>query len=125
MQVCADNVRGLKPATEAMDFPFGGSGRGALPAGRSRSVSPGGLQASENANMSSAKTGENPVHRKSKVSSGRLVLWRSVGPKARPNGVVDGHRVDIPEPGLLAMEGHGPSFERDCWLFACVPDAGP
>ena len=104
MQICADNVWGLKPDTEAMDFPLGGSGRGALPADRSRSVSPGGLQASENANMSSAKTGENPVHRKSKVSSGRLVLWRLVGPKARPNGVVDGHPVDIPEPEWSVME---------------------
>ena len=57
-----------------------------------------GLLASDYVGMSNDKTGENPVHRKSKVSSGRLVLWRLVGPKARPNGVVDGHRVDIPEP---------------------------
>ena len=96
MQLCADNVWGLKPATEAMDFLFGGSGRGALYAGRSPSVSPGGLHTSENVNISSDKTGENPVHRKSKVSSGRFVLWRLVGPKARPKGVADGHTVDIP-----------------------------
>jgi hypothetical protein len=80
------------------------SGRGALHAGRSLSVSRGGLHASENANISSDKTGENPVHRKSKVSSGRFVLWRLVGPKARPNGVADGHPVDIPEPRLSVME---------------------
>ena len=72
--------------------------------------------------MSSDKTGENPVHRKSKVSSGRLVLWRLVGPKARPNGVADGHQVDIPEPDKSAMEGHGLSFKRDCWLCACISE---
>ena len=65
--------------------------------------------------MSSDNTGENPVHRKSKVSSGRLVLWRLVGPKARPNGVVDGQQVDIPAPEYSAKEGHGPSSMRDCW----------
>ena len=118
MQLCADNVWGLKPSTEAMDLPIRVSGRGALCAGRSRSVSPGGLHTSENANMSSDKTGENPVHRKSKVSSGRLVLWRLVGPKPRPNGVGDGCPVDIPEPEWIVMEGHGASSERDRWLCA-------
>jgi len=49
------------------------SGRGALYAGRSHSVSSGGLHASADADISSAKTGENPVHRKPKGSSGRLV----------------------------------------------------
>ena len=73
MAFCADNVRGLKPATEAMDFLLGGSGRGALHAGRSHSVSSGGLHASEDADISSAKRGENPLHRKPKGSSGRLV----------------------------------------------------
>ena len=98
MAFCADNVRGLKPATEAMDFSLGGSGRGALYAGRSHSVSSGGLHTSEDADISSAKRGENPLHRKPKGSSGRLVLWSLVGPKARTNVVADGHRVDIPEP---------------------------
>ena len=73
MAFCADNVRGLKPATEAMDLPLA-SGRGALHAERSHSVSSGGLHASADADISSAKTGENPVHRKPKGSSGRLVL---------------------------------------------------
>jgi len=54
--------------------------------------------ASEDADISSAKRGENPLHRKPKGSSGRLVLWSLVGPKARTNVVADGHRVDIPEP---------------------------
>ena len=103
MAFCADNVRGLKPATEAMDLRSCAnahfvSGRGALHAGRSHSVSSGGLHASEDADISSAKRGENPLHRKPKGSSGRLVLWSLVGPKARTNVVADGHRVDIPEP---------------------------
>ena len=72
MAFCADNVRGLKPATEAMDSLLE-SGRGALYVGRSHSVSSGGLHTSADADISSAKTGENPVHRKPKGSSGRLV----------------------------------------------------
>jgi hypothetical protein len=74
MAFCADNVWGLKPATEAMDRSLGIGGRGALGVGRSRSVSSGGLLPSEDADISSDKTGENPVHRKPKGSSGRLVL---------------------------------------------------
>ena len=59
-----------------------------------------GLLPSANAGISSAKTGENPVHRKPKVSAVQFVFCRSVGPKARPNGVVDGCQVYIPEPGI-------------------------
>ena len=68
-------------------------------AGRSGSVSSRGLHTSENAGISSAKTGENPVHRKPKVSPARFVPRRSVGPKARAIAVADGCQVDIPEPG--------------------------
>lgn len=64
------------------------------------SVSSGGVVSSANAGISSEKTGENPVHRKPKVSQGRLVLLSLVGPKARPYGVVDGSQVEIPEPGV-------------------------
>ena len=55
--------------------------------------------ASKDAGISSAKTGANPVHRKPKVSAVQFVCCRSVGPKARPFGVVDGCQVYIPEPG--------------------------
>ncbi len=41
--------------------------------GGSVSVSRRGLPASEDAGISSEKTGENPVHRKPKVSSARFV----------------------------------------------------
>ena len=58
------------------------------------------MHTSENAGISSEKTGENPVHRKPKVSVVQFVCDGSVGPKARPQGVVDGCQVDIPEPGV-------------------------
>ena len=46
--------------------------------------------------MSNEKTGENPVHRKPKVSWGRFVRPGLVGPKMRLKGVVDGQQVNIP-----------------------------
>ena len=61
-----------------------------------------GLPPSANAGISSAKTGENPVHRKPKVSAVPFVCCRSVGPKARLISVVDGCQVYIPEPGMKA-----------------------
>ena len=121
MQVCADNVRGLKPSTEAMDFgqrEAVRSGRGALSAGRSRSASSGGLHSSENAGISSAKTGANPVHRKPKVSAARFVRCRSVGPKARAKAVVDGCQVDIPEPGVEVDPNRTLSLGV-IWLLVC------
>ena len=48
--------------------------------------------------MSNEKKGENPFHRKPKVSWGRFVRPGLVGPKPRANAVGDGHLVDIPEP---------------------------
>ena len=64
------------------------------------SGSPRGLHTSKDVGISSAKTGENPVHRKPKVSAVQFVCCGSVGPKARPLGVVDGCQVYIPEPGV-------------------------
>ena len=71
-------------------------GRGALYTGRSRSVSSGGLYTSENAGMSS----ENYVgiimveslrfHGEGSSAHGKP------GAKARPEGVVDAHTVEIP-----------------------------
>ena len=46
---------------------------------RSRRVTDGGAQRSEDADMSSDKTGEIPVRRKPKVSWGRFVLPGLVG----------------------------------------------
>ena len=64
------------------------------------SVSPCGLHTSKDVGISSAKTGENPVHRKSKVSAVQFVCGGLVGPKARLSSVVDGHGVYIRRPGV-------------------------
>jgi hypothetical protein len=46
--------------------------------------------------MSNFKTGENPVHRKSKVSWATVIVPGLVGPKPRRVSVGDGQRVNIP-----------------------------
>jgi len=66
--------------------------------GRSGSVNPRGRNTSEDAGISSEKTGENPVRRKPQGSSGRLVLWRLAGPKPKARAVGDGQTVKIPSP---------------------------
>ena len=129
MWLRADNVRGLKPGTEARDsgHSFGGaaSGRGALSPGRSGSVSSRGLVTSADAGISSAKTGANPVHRKPKVSAARLVRRRSVGPKARPLGVADGCQVYIPEPGVKAkLLGTRVGGSSGCWYASPARASG-
>ena len=48
--------------------------------------------------ISSVKTGENPVRRKTKVSNARSIRVGLVGPKPRPKGVGDGRLVNIPAP---------------------------
>jgi hypothetical protein len=48
--------------------------------------------------MSSEKTRENRVRRKSKVSDGRLIRVGLVGPKPRLESVGDGQQVNIPVP---------------------------
>ncbi len=72
---CAENVTGLKSTTEAA-APMSESksgGRGALPGRRSRRVNSCGALGSENAGMSSDNPGENPGHRKPKVSYATLI----------------------------------------------------
>ena len=54
-------------------------GRGAFLEDGSQTVRTGGLLGSENAGISSEKTSENLVHRKPKVSWGRLVRPGLVG----------------------------------------------
>ncbi len=117
MWPCADNVRGLKPPTEAWDPRFAWGGRGVLWMGRSVSGSRRGLSTSKNAGISSDKTGGNPVHRKPKVSAARLVRCGSAGPKARAQAVVDGCQVHIPEPGVKVRCSWGRLGEAllGCW----------
>ena len=52
-------------------------------------VRAGGRYRSENVGISSTNAGENPAHRKSKVSWATQIGSGLVGPKARPKGVVD------------------------------------
>ena len=59
-------------------------------------VSHRGAERSENVGISSKKSGENPFHRKPKVSRATRIVPGLVGPKARPKGVVDGQQVNIP-----------------------------
>ena len=65
---------------------------------RSMNVSPCGARTSANAGTSSAKAGEKPARRESKVSWATLIVPGSVGPKPRPKGVGDGQLVHIPVP---------------------------
>jgi hypothetical protein len=64
--------------------------------GEAGSVRTGGRQRSENVGISSTNEGENPSHRKPKVSWATQIVPGLVGPKARPKGVVDGQLVNIP-----------------------------
>jgi hypothetical protein len=79
----AENVTGLKCSTEDMDVLFIGRGRGALIGRRSWTARSGGALSSENAGMSNHKAGENPAHRKSKVSWATIIDPGLVGPKPR------------------------------------------
>ena len=72
---CAEDLTGLKSTAEAA-APMSESslgGRGAFPGQRSHDVSFDGALGSENAGMSSDNPGENPGHRKPKVSYATLI----------------------------------------------------
>ena len=60
------------------------------------SVRTGGRQRSENVGISSINAGENPAHRKPKVSWATQLGPGLVGPKTRQKCVVDGQLVNIP-----------------------------
>ena len=57
---------------------------------RSRTARNDGALRSENVGMSSTNAGENPAHRKTKVSWAMKISSGLAGPKARLNSVVDG-----------------------------------
>jgi hypothetical protein len=79
---CAENVTGLSIIPKIRTLVYK-SGRGALISHRSRTVRFGGALSSENAGMSNYKAGENPAHRKSKVSWTTIIVPGLVGPKPR------------------------------------------
>ncbi len=64
-------------------------------------MSGAGAAGRANAGMSSVKADEKSVHRKPKVSYGRVVRVGLVGPKPRAQAVGDGELVSIPAPRRL------------------------
>ncbi len=72
---CAENVTGLKSTTEAAGFALylGGSVGERCQCGEARPARSRGALRSENAGMSSVNSGENPGHRKPKVSYATLI----------------------------------------------------
>jgi len=78
-------------------------------------VSHRGAFGRENVGISSKKNGENPFHRKSKVSRATRIVPGLVGPKTRPKGVADGQQVNIPAlPYFFDGVTHG-STGRASW----------
>ena len=57
------------------------------------------------------------MHRKPKVSPGRLVRGGLVG---RPKGVDDGHQVDIPELPIIRMRCVGTQEDRHASDWMCL-----
>jgi hypothetical protein len=117
---CAENVTGLSilPKIWALQWirPLW-SGRGALISHRSLTGRFGGALSSENAGMSNLKEGENPSHRKSKVSWAMIIIPGLVGPKPRRNSVGDGQRVNIPVPAMYCSWMRGMIAGAGSWLY--------
>ena len=87
---------GAKHITEAWDYTGMYSGRRASYRGRSQSGSTGGRYTSENAGMSSENyVGIIMVESLRFLGEGSSAQGKP-GAKARPNGVVDAHTVEIP-----------------------------
>ncbi len=72
--------------------------------------------------MSNHKAGENPAHRKSKVSWAMIVNPGLVGPKVRRNSVADGQRVNIPVPACTCFWMRGMIAGADSWLYPSNTD---
>ena len=86
---------GAKHITEAWAC-LNDRGRGASYTGRSRSGSSGGLYASENAGMSSENYVGIIMAENLRVPGEGSSAQGKPGAKARPQGVVDAHTVEIP-----------------------------
>jgi hypothetical protein len=117
---CAENVTGLSilPKIWALHWiRLMWSGRGALISHRSLTGRFGGALSSENAGMSNLKEGENPSHRKSKVSWAMIIIPGLVGPKPRRFSGGDGQRVNIPVPACTCLQMRGMIAGADSWLY--------
>jgi hypothetical protein len=67
--------------------------------------------------MSNHKEGENPSHRKSKVSWAMIIIPGLVGPKPRRYSVGDGQRVNIPVPAMHCSWMRGMIAVAGSWLY--------
>ena len=67
--------------------------------------------------MSNLKEGENPSHRKSKVSWAMIIIPGLVGPKSRHSSVDDGQQVNIPVPVFVCSWMRGMITEAGSWLY--------
>lgn len=61
---------------------------------------PAGADGRENGGISNITQGENPCHRKPKVSWAMSIIPGLAGPKPRRKRVGDGEQVDIPAPAI-------------------------
>ena len=66
--------------------------------------------------MSNLKEGENPSHRKSKVSWAMIIIPGLVGPKPRRRRVGDGQRVNIPVPACTCFWMRIEQAGADYWF---------
>jgi hypothetical protein len=71
--------------------------------------------------MSNHKAGENPAHRKSKVSYPPVIGVGLVGPKPRRISVGDGQRVNIPVPAYICSWMRIEYVGADSWLCPSNP----
>ena len=78
--------------------PLAGRGRRAFHLRRRCTARSAGADESEDDGISNMTDGENPCHRKSKVSWAMSIIPGLVDPKLRPKGVGDGQQVNIPAP---------------------------
>ena len=103
----AENVTGLKLAAEATDLHLvqvvGERSEASEAAGK---PSRGGFR-SENAGVSNERGVRIPSTDCPRFPEQRSSAQGQSGPKARPKGVVDGQRVDIPVPRLSAITDGG------------------
>jgi hypothetical protein len=75
--------------------------------------------------MSNLKAGENPAHRKSKVSWAMIINPGLVGPKPRRYSVGDGQRVNIPVPACTCSWMRGMIAGAGSWLYPSKWSNGP
>jgi hypothetical protein len=64
--------------------------------------------------------GENPCHRKLKVSWAMLIIPGLAGPKPRPKGVGDGQQVNIPAPAIQWTRRDGASESARAYDLPCA-----